>query len=500
MILLQILSFAFLGASVDSSISSPSPAGVVLRADFHATVGFHPASAGTEGDLGFAENYMPDWDAHRLDPELVQRWEALPSLAQVDLSATMDSVKIFASLPLRRDIDAWRRDPTGGNLLHGVEELDINAPYEGWISWRSQRGVSLQVGRFRQSFSPSPYGVILGSNLIHDGAVVRVPMGRWTFDWFFSSLNPWLMGVNTFQEVAPGSETVLQTTRTISNQRGRIYDAPSKSLFLHRLSCEVGNWELSIVEQLLVGGKAPQWRDAVPFVVWHNSFGDGYSKVSTALQATWSPPHAGRFHAQGIIEDIKMSVGELEENDDPRTVYASNLGWSGATRQLGGVWSASVDASLTSATFNNHMIPLLKGTSRRLYRSNNRLQGKPDFVDTWIVDQPLGYLRGSDAADLWTHLDWTSPDALKGAGLELDWLNQGDAAVWMDEAQLPRRKGPLSGEVTSQWRALAHGWGMVARRIRMDAGLGIVRTDAPAATGRRVLVTPDLSGSLSIVF
>jgi hypothetical protein len=298
-------------------------------------------------------------------------------------------------------------------------------------------------------------------------------MGRWTFDWFFSSLNPWLLGTSADKIVEPGSEVEWQATRTIENQRGRIYDDPEKSLFLHRLSCKLGDFDLSIVEQLLVGGIAPQWREAVPFVAWHNNFGDGYSKVSTALEVDWKSTDLGFFHAQGLLDDVQSPVGEKKWTD-PRTIFGSNVGWRSEQNPSTPGWSGAMDLTATSATLNNHRLPLLKGTSRRLYRSNNRSQLAQEFVDTWIVDQPLAYLRGSDAVDFWSHWDWTAADSSRGAGMEIDWLNRGDARVWMDLDSLGSREGPLSGKVTSEWRVLAHGWQRWRGNMRFDAEAGLV--------------------------
>lgn len=97
--------------------------------------------------------YPPNWADGRIHPEVAAQWEHLPALAEVGLRARIDSLLLQVDLPLRRDLDAWRRDPMGGNLPRGSQELDINAPYEGWAQWRFSWGGRLQAGRFPQTFS-----------------------------------------------------------------------------------------------------------------------------------------------------------------------------------------------------------------------------------------------------------------------------------------------------------------------------------------------------------
>lgn len=434
--------------------------------------------------------YPPNWADGRIDPEVAAQWEQLPALAEVGLRARIDSLLLQVDLPLRRDLDAWRRDPMGGNLPLGSQELDINAPYEGWAQWRFPWGGQLQAGRFPHTFSWSDHGVVLGSRMPHDAVHLSLPIGVCRFESFWSSLDPWLVGTRLDGTIDTGSEADLQQVRTVSNQKGRVYTEPSKSLFVHRLTVHLGAWDLAISEVLLVGGRTPSLREALPLVVWHNNYGDGYSKVSTALQARFSTERFGAVHSEVLVEDIRVPSAEVI-GVDPRTVYGANLGWRLAPPAGRGGFGASLDGAITSATFNNHTIPLLKGVSRRRYRSNNRDQAVPGFVDQWIVDRPLGYHRGSDAADLWGRLEWVDADSSWGGGLELDWLNQGDAAVWKDAELFARREGPLSGDVTTEGRILVDGWWAPSDRwwdVRAQAGVVVL-----SEPGRE----PDLGPALS---
>jgi hypothetical protein len=436
-----------------------------------ADISFSPALPGHPWNLGRAETYSSDWSARRIDPEVARQWDTLPSLATLELGASIDSFQVRSVLSLRRDMEAWAEDPAGSDILHGPDELDINVPYEGWLRWGSAHLGSFQIGRFRKSFSESPHGVILGGNIVHDAAWWRLPMGRWTFEWFASSLNPWLPGTHADGTVDTGSEAWRQVHSRVLNQRGRVYDEAYKTLFLHRLSCRLGDWDLAVVEQLLVGGKAPTLRDALPIQIWHDNYGDAYSKISTALDIAWNPREEARFHAQCLVEDIRSPVGEVD-GADPRVIFGANAGWQGGWTTSVGTWSGSFDATATSPTLNNNSLPLLKGISRRLYRSNNEEQSSSDFADTWIVDQPLAYHRGPDAFDFWSSWGWTRPSDDLGANLELDFLQQGDATLWEDADSLERRYWPLSGVVERELRVRASGWQSFGRwSFRLGAGV-----------------------------
>jgi hypothetical protein len=394
----------------------------------------------------------------RVDPEVARQWDTLPALATLELDAGIDSFRLRAVLPLRRDLEAWAEDPTGSNVPRDAGEVDINVPYEGWLRWGGAHLGSLQAGRFRKSFSESPHGVILGGNDVHDALWWRLPMGRWTFEWFASSLNPWLPGTGSDGSIQPGSEAQRQETATIPNSRGRIYDDPYKTLFVHRLSCRLGNWDVAVVEQMLVGGKAPALRDYLPVMAWHDNYGDGYSKMSTALDLAWNPGNVGAFHWQGILEGTPAPVGETQ-GYIPEAVWGSNMGWRGDWQTENGIWSGALDATATSPTLNNYQIPLLKGISRRLYRSNNEDQSAPGFADTWMVDQPLAYHRGPDAMDFWSNWGWTENSGDFGAGLEADFLQQGDADLWqVDDSLQGRGLMPLSGIVEREARLSVSAW------------------------------------------
>jgi len=104
-----------------------------------------------------------------------------------------------------------------------------------------------------------------------------------------------------------------------------------------------------------------------------------------------------------------------------------------------GELESRIDAVRTDPQFNNNKVPLQKMTSRKIYNSNFREQGKPNFADMYIVDYPLGYRRGPDAVDLWWNLKYTANKKFS-AELETAYLRQGDCEIYSEHQKCSERK------------------------------------------------------------
>jgi hypothetical protein len=79
-------------------------------------------------------------------------------------------------------------------------------------------------------------------------------------------------------------------------------------------------------------------------------------------------------------------------------------------------------------------------TSRKIYNSNFREQGKPNFADMYIVDYPLGYRRGPDAIDLWWNIKYISANRKFNAELETAYLRQGDCDIYSSHDECSKRE------------------------------------------------------------
>lgn len=419
------------------------------------------------------DRFGGNWYAERVSLRTARAWDSLAPLVHMGWTARSGALELHLELDLKRDLESFRRDELHGNWLEGTGDIDINQPHEGWLAYAGRAG-SVKLGRFPWTYGGVEHGVILGGHAPHDGILWELPLGRLHYTFLGASLNPWLNGTPVGDSVPVGSEVWQQAHRTLSDQFGRVYDDPYKTLFLHALEWRIGPAAVSVVEQTLVGGKVPAFRDLSPFVLWHDNYGDGYSRSFFSFQGKLSDYGTGLLWFQIATQLIKSPV-DGEESYDPPTKMAAALGWRKTWFLPTGILSAHQELCATTPTYDNHLLPLLKMTSRRVYRSNVRDQGQPDFADNYQVDEPLGYGRGPDALDLWTRLDWKDVGGSWGLGLSLAWLQQGDADLVRPDTDYLDRTWPLSGTVETELSTRLSGWLRPDDRLRVSGSLGASR-------------------------
>jgi len=126
-------------------------------------------------------------------------------------------------------------------------------------------------------------------------------------------------------------------------------------------------------------------------------------------------------------------------------------------------------------------------TSRKIYNSNFREQGKPNFADMYIVDYPLGYRRGPDAVDLWWNLKYISADKTFSAELESAYLRQGDCEIYSDHQKCSERK-VLEGAEEKQFLLDFLANFSAAKYFGIYAGAGFQNNDAWVKSGLRIFL------------
>jgi len=375
------------------------------------------------------ENFGNNWRALRIPLETARYFETLPSFFALDLGANYkEHFLIYAEFPLRRDIEAWYQDPYKRVYTFDYTELDLNVPTEAWGQWNNPVGF-VKFGRFKPEISPTPNSIILGGTPYHDAIHWKFAAGVARYDLLIVSLNAWLTK----------EEEEQQRTVTIPNARDRAYTEPSKNLLLHRVGIDGGWGYVSIIEQSLIGGKNLEFRDVSPFMAWHNNFSYGYSKMSTAFEVGLRPIKNSEFYWQFVMEDIQSPTEAVGDKGYTTLAFLAGYKQKISLGSYGDIESR-IDAVATDPHYNNNKVPLQKMTSRKIYNSNFREQGKPNFADMYIVDYPIGYRRGPDAVDLWWNLKYVSANKKLSAELETAYLRQGDCEIYDGHEECSERK------------------------------------------------------------
>jgi hypothetical protein len=397
--------FGRIGAS-DADTSAPRP--VTVQVDF----GGYPI--GRKSSLGKPfEKFGDNWSSYRVDPEMARAWSDVPSLIKTELSYPITpNGLLHLRLGLRRDISAWREDALGLNLPLSAKEIDLNEPSLGYFHYENA-ALAFTIGRFPVHWSPSPdFGLAL-SNAVpyHNAAEFALKMPKARYRFLVSSLNPWLEGTpagdSASEDYPVGSEQYRQRhygqDHGAINFHKRVYAENIKTLFAHRLEGEWGPVGLGITETQVIGGKVPDLRDAGPFVFFHNDFKDGYTNSALSLDATVRLPAGFSLAGEIYLDDVQYAETEGEGNT------ASLLGYLAMIRHAftlrGWACMQTLQAVRTDPFLYGYLQPLNTMASRHILASNNQNDGDGEFVDRFVIDYPIGYLRGGDAFDFWYHLE-----------------------------------------------------------------------------------------------
>ncbi|MCK9181400.1 MAG: hypothetical protein M0P13_00780 [Fibrobacteraceae bacterium] len=395
--------------------------------------------------------YSSNWRGLQIPLETGRNYETIDPFFDLYFGGAYKDFSVYFNFPLRKDIEAWYEDDYSSNVTLSPDHLDINVPTEGYAKWVYGAGF-LQAGRFKPEMGPSPNTLALGGAPYHDAILWNFSPSIFRYDFFISSLNSHLHGTPSTvggEVTDTTSEVWKQANLEVDNQRNRSYTEPYKTLVYHRVGVDLNFAWLYIIEQSVIGGKQVEFRTINPFMFWHDNYASGYTKANVTLELGFRPTKGGSFYYQMGIDDIKSPVGETGKNST-RGILSYLVGYNQKIdTKSWGSFDFRLDAVYTDPAAGNERLPLLKYTSRRMYRSNYRDQSDADFADMFFVDYPLGYRRGPDAKDLWFTTAWNY--GRHSVELELAWLRQGDKDLYTDYDEAVVCKQALSGVVERQY-------------------------------------------------
>ncbi len=424
------LIFAENNSRVGTSIGSQSEFHVGLNSSFNP--GIRRATFNQEFDHYNHSNPGANWYALRVDSETAQSWQSQPHFIELSYLFQSGPWTLQAKGGLGRDIEAWYRDELGSNIPQGINELNINSTPQAFAQYQDDY-FKFKIGQYQPIFGPTPKrSVTINSELIHKGLESRLQLGDASMTWFWSSLDPTLST----------DEKKLQSQSLVSNARGATYTDELKSLYMHRLDYNLGKLELGIMESIIIGGKQASFWEIQPITVYHNNYPDGYANTLLSIDFKWTQNYNTLFGEIGMDD---LTGGNAESSENSSNIIAWRLGYQYERPYLGGKLKTQIEVVSVDPIYGNRDLPLLPFTQRQVLRSNYRdmedLEQK--FVDTYVVDQPIGYLRGPDVMDYWWELSWEN--ATWGFGYELGYLQKGNYDFSKKYNQATNNpKGPVS--------------------------------------------------------
>ncbi|MGL1935271.1 MAG: hypothetical protein OCD01_09630 [Fibrobacterales bacterium] len=395
------------------------------------------------------ENFGGNWSALSVDAEFATSWENIPAVIQVVADERYgDWLRFYFNYGISRDMEAFYQKKSV-NLPQGSNEFEINYPYESWAEIK-QSLVSAKIGRQKIVLGPSPErGVSFSGAPYYDAFQSHLTIDNFSWTFVFTSINPYLGGMpHSSGEFPVGSEEYLQRQNSVTPNQHRVFSEPYKSIAVHRYQFTAGRFTVAAMEQIIIGGKAPDLRDVNPFIMWHHSYGDGFSNTVTSLDIAFESDKVGKLYLEGALDDVQY--GATEHDGNP-TIFAWLLGWNKTFTFDNNEIEVLFEGIYTDPLFGNSRLPLLKHTNRTVYKSNYRDREEPSFVDTYVVDYPVGYYRGPDKLDFWLDIEYRRKK--REISLQFAYLNSGDHTLYSDYYGSNGPKWALSGNTIREIRS-----------------------------------------------
>ncbi len=409
-----------------------------------------------EFGLDTLDNFGGNWKAMSIDAEYAHDWEGKDPFVYFTINEKYSSYfEVFLEYGIKKDLEAFQDQSIAHNTVYNPNEMDINLSFENWISLKNDL-LGMKVGRQALSYGPSKSrGVAFSGAPYHDAIETSIQFPHVTYYMTFTAINPYLGGTpiqssspNAVDQFPIGSEEYQQRQHGSVPNQHRIYDEPYKHVAYHRLDISIGLARIGLVEQLVIGGKYPDLRDINPMLYWHNNYGDGFSNSITSLDLALNFKSVGSFYIEVALDDVQY--GDAEKGGNP-AVFAALAGWNHTFSIYNGNLKVLFEAIYTDPLYGNSKLPLLKHTNRTVYKSNYRSREEPSFVDTFVVDYPVGYYRGPDKLDFWLDVEYQKET--RKYGLELAYLQSGDKTLYSEYYGSNGPKWALSGSTTREIRS-----------------------------------------------
>ena len=187
------------------------------------------------------------------------------SFLDLGLEAHLDNFLLVTRMDIMQDVLLNLRDPASlsTNIPFIGNLIDLSLPRLGFIEWSSEGGnFFISLGRRLIKWGPGTDDMTISDSqpyLDNIWTEFKLPLTNdWNFDFNYVIISPkmWMD----------------------YNESGKNHDV-QKTIFAHKWSFYNNNFRITIGELNNIYGKDPNFLDASPLIIWHDSNQDDYSNV-----------------------------------------------------------------------------------------------------------------------------------------------------------------------------------------------------------------------------
>ena len=306
--------------------------------------------------------------------------DELPSFLEFAFNYKIDGFTLFMAVPVEQEYRARLIKLDTMNNFVTDTYFDINFPEYAYLYYATPK-VYASIGRNPIKWGNAKYPVTISPTTSLDNLTlsIKFPNTIFTFHAITSNVELCNAELQIQQNFADNQ----------SDARGP-YNLPAKNIFAHRLdfygNIFAADYRIGVGELNLVGGRFPDILDLSPALIYHNTFGTGYSNVIGS--ADFDLTYGGtKLYGEFALDDFEAPSTEGGSNYKP-TAYGYNLGIS---QSFGADFNIWAERSFTSQwMYTTNYLPYLRFNIRK-FKINNYPGAR------YLMDYPLGFAYGPDA-------------------------------------------------------------------------------------------------------
>lgn len=307
----------------------------------------------------------------------------IPSFFNLNLNFKVGEFKLYMELPIEREYGNKISTLSSHTNFPFDFSIDLNFPEFAYLYY-SNNTFRASIGRYKLSWGDARYPIHISPTTSLDNFTLSInfPGIVYTFH-----------SISSFPLLAPEEEDI-QSNYSDQHTAGRYFKAPSKYIFAHRLdfyniiSDEI-KLRIGLGELNIVGGRVPDITDFSPVLIYHNTYGEGWSNVTGSIDFSLVYKNTLKIYGEFVLDDFQGPT-EIGSSYKPGA-YGFNIGGEFTVPVSFGNVNLWMEYGETSEwMYVTNYLPYLRINVRKFY-----IQNVPGA--RFLVDYPLGFIYGPDA-------------------------------------------------------------------------------------------------------